>query len=377
MRIKELVVAGIFFPGCLAMTYAQSTVRISGDLDLGIQEYKGANGTSSTRLQNSGFSASRMLFSGTEDMGGGLRANFMLEMGPAIDTGAISKFGFFNRNSWVGLSDDTFGEVRLGRFLTTTANLLCQVDLHWCGSGFAGTGIMYNGDLSTVGRWISGSPGRGGNNNDGISVFSGGNGTAGSAESNRKNNATQYITPKWNGLQAKLMYSLGEAGDGAKNGSGDHFSSTVSYSDEKLFVGAGYEAVRPDPLWNAEGQLYSLGGTYKFGGLTVGAIYEYETASGPAAKWTRAQAWAITATYPIGVFAPYVKFGQHRTNGIGSYGIVDGTDSQVVNFGTLYYLSKRTQLYVDLVTDMKGSDGNPAIYKNDPRSITVGMHHSF
>lgn len=376
MKVKKLITAGVVLSGT-AMAFAQSTVRISGELDAGIQEVKWANSTSVKRLQSGGFTASKMMFSGTEDMGGGLGANFMLEMNPQVDTGNTSKFGFFNRASWVGLSSNELGEVRLGRFLTTTANLLCQVDLHWCASGFNGTGIMYNGDLSTVGRWISGSPGRGGNNNDGISVYSGGNGTAGSAESNRKNNATQYITPRWNGFQAKLMYSLGEAGNNAKNGSGDHLSTTVSYNDQKLFVGLGYESVRPDPLWNAKGDLYSLGGTYKFGDLMVGAIYQYETASGPSAKWTRAQSWAVTATYPIGVFAPYLKFGQHKTNGTGAYGIVDGTDSEVVNLGTLYYLSKRTALYADLVTDLKGSDGNPAVYSRDTRAITVGMRHAF
>ena len=79
----------------------------------------------------------------------------------------------------------------------------------------------------------------------------------------------------------------------------------------------------------------------------------------------------------MGAFEPYLKFGQHRTNGTGAYGIVNGTDAFVVNLGTQYSLSKRTSLYADFVTDLKGSDGNPAVYKNDTRSVTLGIKHYF
>ncbi|QIL71273.1 porin [Diaphorobacter sp. HDW4B] len=229
MRLQyQLAALGIL--GAMGFSaHAQSEVKISGVLDAGIQNYKSANGNTVNRLQNGAFETSRMIFSGSEDLGEGLKANFMLELAPTVDTGDTSRFGFFNRNSWVGLSGKQWGEVRLGRYLTGSANLLCQVDLHWCGSGFNGTGIMYNGDLATVGRWISGSPGRGGNNNEGISVVSGGNGTAGSAESNRKNNAVQYVTSRMSGFQAKLMYSMGEQGKNPKNGSGDHMDATLTY----------------------------------------------------------------------------------------------------------------------------------------------------
>lgn len=377
MGTSRHIPMAILLAGISSTTIAQSSLRISGEIDAGIQNYKSPNGTTTNRLQNGAFGASRMMFSGSEDLGSGLKANFMLEMAPAIDTGAISRFGFFNRSSWVGLSSTQWGELRLGRYLTGTANLLCQVDLHWCASGFNGTGIMYNGDLATVGRWISGSPGRGGNNNDGISVFSGGTGTAGSAESNRKNNSLQYTSPRVSGFQGKVMYSLGEAGSNPVNGSGNHLDATLTYSGKGWFVGLGYAQVQPDPLWNAKGRLTSLGGTYDFGALKMGAIYQYETASGPSALWTRAKSWAVTAAYHSGAFEPYLKFGQHRTNGRGAYGIVNGTDATVINLGTLYKLSKRTALYADFATDLKGSDGNSAVYKNDTRAISLGMRHTF
>ena len=77
-----------------------SGLKISGEMDAGIQNYKSANGSSMNRLQSGAFGATRMIFSGNEDLGDGMQASFMLEMAPALDTGATSRFGFFNRTAW-------------------------------------------------------------------------------------------------------------------------------------------------------------------------------------------------------------------------------------------------------------------------------------
>ncbi|MBP8204788.1 MAG: porin [Giesbergeria sp.] len=65
--------------------------------------------------------SSRWGIRGTEDLGGGLKLNFVLEQGIAMDTGGISTVsasnGGFNRNSFVRLSG-AFGEIKLGRMLT-------------------------------------------------------------------------------------------------------------------------------------------------------------------------------------------------------------------------------------------------------------------
>ena len=78
-----------------------------------------------------GMASSRLGFRGVEDLGGGLKASFWLEMGIAPDTGrnawqlgqrSTANDGnqlFFNRRSTVSLTNQ-WGELRLGRDYTAT-----------------------------------------------------------------------------------------------------------------------------------------------------------------------------------------------------------------------------------------------------------------
>ena len=53
---------------------------------------------------------------GYEDLGGGLKANYMLECGVNPDgDGTDNTAGFSRRNQWVGMSGDSWGEFRVGR----------------------------------------------------------------------------------------------------------------------------------------------------------------------------------------------------------------------------------------------------------------------
>ena len=117
--------------------HAQSSVTMFGVMDLGIQYTKGAGNGSVKALSNGGLSTSRIGFRGTEDLGGGLRAGFWLEgsLNPDTGTGRPSNSNnqtsgagtagpiTFDRMSFVSLSSDTLGEVRLGHdFIPTHYN---------------------------------------------------------------------------------------------------------------------------------------------------------------------------------------------------------------------------------------------------------------
>jgi predicted porin len=107
---------------------AQSSVNLFGLLDVGVSGYSSQSQTplgvtvtkTQTALTQGNSLQSRLGFRGTEDLGGGLGANYWLE-GTLITnngTGVAAGGGIaFNRRSTVGLSG-VFGELRLGRDYT-------------------------------------------------------------------------------------------------------------------------------------------------------------------------------------------------------------------------------------------------------------------
>lgn len=94
---------------------AQSAVTTYGIVDNNFGWGKAARGTL-TRMGNSGYLGSRLGFRGTEDLGSGLRASFVLEHGFNSDEGTATAV-FWNRQVYVGLGGP-WGEVLLGRQYT-------------------------------------------------------------------------------------------------------------------------------------------------------------------------------------------------------------------------------------------------------------------
>lgn len=109
--------------------FAQSTFTIYGNADVSLDNIHKTAGVSTiqgvpcsacvkstiTRVSPSATSQTSFGFKGTEDMGGGMAASFVLEGQLSHDTGALSQDGrIFGRQSYVGLTTP-YGEVRLGR----------------------------------------------------------------------------------------------------------------------------------------------------------------------------------------------------------------------------------------------------------------------
>jgi predicted porin len=97
---------------------AQSSVAIYGIVDSGLAHITNVNaaGDSVTKVPSltSSF-PSRLGFRGTEDLGNGLQAFFILENGLALDTGTQQQAGrLFGRQALVGIKSK-FGTVTLGR----------------------------------------------------------------------------------------------------------------------------------------------------------------------------------------------------------------------------------------------------------------------
>lgn len=128
MKKKKLHTA-LGLAGALAASFAagsvmaQSSVTIYGIIDTGVVYTTNANAAGNSALKMpslTGSFPSRIGFKGTEDLGGGLQAMFVLETGFAPDTGALGQGNrLFGRQSFVGLKSD-WGQVMLGRQVNMT-----------------------------------------------------------------------------------------------------------------------------------------------------------------------------------------------------------------------------------------------------------------
>lgn len=126
---------------CAGGAQAQSTVVLYGVVDsnieyvtnLGSATPSPANGFSAgpggntTRLTSGGLSGSRWGLRGVEDLGGGMKALFVLESGFGLDDGKLASSGrLFGRQAYVGLESAGFGKVTFGRQYSTMFSMLAD-----------------------------------------------------------------------------------------------------------------------------------------------------------------------------------------------------------------------------------------------------------
>jgi predicted porin len=119
----------------LVSPLALSQVTVFGVLDTGLNRVSASGSGSRMSLSPDGNTSGRLGFRGTEDMGGGLKAHFWLELAVGVDDGtsggtsttnkdSLSTGGAtFGRRSTVAI-EGSFGELRLGRdYVPSFSNL--------------------------------------------------------------------------------------------------------------------------------------------------------------------------------------------------------------------------------------------------------------
>jgi predicted porin len=108
--MKKYAVVGAVALACSASSaWAQSSVTVYGLVDQAVGKYIGS--TAKGVIDSTG---SRLGFKGEEDLGGGLKASFLLEHRFSPDTG-MAATPFWKGGSWVGLGGG-WGKVTLGRW---------------------------------------------------------------------------------------------------------------------------------------------------------------------------------------------------------------------------------------------------------------------
>lgn len=174
-----------FLVGCLFVggAAAETPIVLYGVVDTGISyvhvsrdAIDGQSPLSASQLgMDSGVqSGSRWGVKGTDDLGGGWSASFVLEGGLNSATGEPGQGGrAFGRQSILGVAQEAFGQVFFGRQPTISTNYLAAVDPFGESFGQANIGASF-GSVNTV----------------------------------RYDSLVQYQTPSWHGLQAGIGYSF-------------------------------------------------------------------------------------------------------------------------------------------------------------------------
>ncbi|PFH10624.1 putative porin [Collimonas sp. PA-H2] len=189
-----------------AYTQAQTSVTIYGTADAAIVHSSNQRGNSNTYMNSGNLNASKLGFSGSEDLGSGSKAIFTLEQGFSINNGVQSDASkAFNRQAFVGLSDARYGTFTLGR----------QYTPYW----------RYVGGLGPTGV-LTGATGAHPGDLDGLDTTI------------RISNSLVYASPVIAGFQAGALYGFGE--NAGAISAGNSFSTALRYDYNALSVALGY-----------------------------------------------------------------------------------------------------------------------------------------
>lgn len=436
-KLMALAVAGAL--GAPAAAMAQN-YSIYGRLTLGVDSFE-AKGTNAT--YNSGGTSnltgsandykqrarvfdngSRVGFRGTEDLGGGVQANFLIETGVNVDNGSTTGQG--------------------GQTNTSTAN--------W-GSRVGHVGLAGSIGQITYGRsnvwWVNGAIEQVGANwlNAGAQLYSGSFGRGMSVGVSRVSNVMQYTSPTWSGFNFQVSASPGRGEAQGPSTNTDGLLTAFTFQGTHGPFAWGVDLVRDEgntpPTTGAVApqQGATVGNKFRFGyrylpaGQISAIMVAVKAENGGPGNATTSNTGFVAACngtsaaatcdqtqsglgfswdHMFGPFHPIVQYYKINNikvsggNGVGTSGQCltpgggtdcAGTGAKQITVGLRYIFSKRTHAYVSYNKidndDNYNQDFNGASLTSrdpttsaafptgrqsvgaDPTIIAVGMIHNF
>ena len=250
---------------------AQTQVQVNGQVRLSVNRVNAA-GSSYSELRDN---ASRLGFKGSEELGGGLKALFGLEMGIEADQGTLTSPNF--RHSYVGLSSQNWGTMSLGRL-----------------DSAAPAGSPIYSQVTAITSFAA--------NDAGLTAI----GTSILNARNRTSNSIGYMSPSVAGLDMRARYywrgqeSLKEAENAARS-----LDLGVNYQNGPLKLALGYardsregglKANEFDHKWQA-------GARYDFGQISPYLLYGRDSYRNSAASRRNVDYWLAGVRWAQGPHA--------------------------------------------------------------------------
>jgi outer membrane protein OmpU len=325
INLKRMTIAGLVLASLNTAAYAQSSVTLFGSLDAGVTYVTNVRGNSSVAMADGINKNNSLGFSGTEDLGGGMHAIFKLENGYSVGTGMAGQGGLlFGKQAYVGIGDTTLGDLTLGRQYDFAITMLRFLPCLSCG--------IYSVENADLDR-VSGE---------------------------RLNNTVQFMTRSFGGLSAGMQYSFASNTGNTTTNAGRALSATVQYARGGFSAGAYYTDINGAPVY-----VGLTGASEMFGRPIVPStalLVDNQRILGGGAAYAFGS-WRATALYTNTRLKLGTKTAQDQVLHIGgeyrplpdlvlatklSYDKLDASHWLTLSGGIDYFLSKSTDIYLDL-----------------------------
>ena len=314
--MNKKVLAALPFIALGSTAFAQSSVTLFGTVDQAATYINGSDNWSG--LQSGGNMDSRIGFRGTEDLGGGLKAQFWLESGFLADEGSGDTGGGldFKRRATVGLLGN-FGEIRLGRDETAVYRSMKGFDV-FNNAGIGGTQMWSDGFVDSDVNY----------------------------NTKRKDNSIAYYSPNFSGFNFGVNYAFGEDTDDTWK-RGAYWGLALGYNNGPWSAALGAEQqndvtlpIGPVPTDFRE-RAYTAGLGYDFGRFKVSGAYRQSRLKAEGFDSTKGETYTLGIAAPVGA-AGVVKASYNRYERE-----IAANDLKADQFslGYEHNLSKRTALY--------------------------------
>lgn len=310
--IKRTIALAVLATLASSAALAQSTVTLYGRLNVTAEREKVGSAKAVYELENN---SSRLGLKGEEDLGGGLKAGFILEHGFDPTTGKAAS-NFWGRQSEAYLSSN-FGMVRIGNF----------------GS---------EAQLAT-GDWVSMHNHDTGTSADRLYAYFGSD-----------VNKVAYRAPAF----VKNLTLEASASEGSST-TKRTYDLAANYELGALKLGAGYNK-------QGDKKQTAVRATYDIGAFTLGTYVQHDTNGIAAGSRNNLR---LAGMYTMGASEFHANVGV-----AGKIGSIANSKATQATIGYNYNLSKRTKVYTFYT---RFNDGAAAVYGGDFSSLAVGLRHNF
>lgn len=320
---------------------AQSSVTLSGRIDAGfayMNNVQTSPGETASRfgMQSGDWGTGMLNFTGTEDLGGGVKTIFFLSRSLKATTGTA---GTVHRKSWVGLSQENYGTIKFGRdlFISNGVSAFDPFLQEMFSSASLVRGRTWQQTNSNVG----------------------------------------YLSPSWHGFDLAAQYSFGgKPGNWNGTDTGSYGRSDglqLTYRTGLFDVRAIYDELR-DPngqfsnVFTASRE-FILAANLRLGSFLVqGAATRMFAPDTPTGLASTANHYWLGVGYQANPFLLVTLAAYHVDVGQGA-----GNDTHdahghatMYELGTTYNLSKRTFLYANVGYVHNSSNATFSLEPNNP-----------